>query len=140
MPRKIPKLNVDQLLSLELLHIEVIAAIEEDAFTYEQCYSWYASCVLWLCVAARLRRGVGAMQAQAGLAELMLREYHKGKLELDTEAIDMLKYGVVVMAELAKLTSLQVASESADVAEVKVNSFLKELDEQRKDHHKQSSG
>lgn len=134
------KLDPDQLRSLELLHTEVLAAVEDGTFTYEQCYSWYASCVLWMCVAARIRKNVGEMQALTVHAKTMLFNYHSGILELDSDDIDVLKSGVMCMAELAKLTPLQVASESADVAENRVNDFLKELHGERKSKHRQGSG
>ena len=97
--------------------------------------------MLWLFVGVELKHRVGEMQALATHAEGMLREYHKGKLELDTDDISMLKLGVDAMAELAKLTSLALATYCADIAERRVNKFMKELDEcKRKNQQQQSSG
>ncbi len=141
MPRKVPaKLSRDQLLSLEALHLEVIAAIEDGSFTYEQCYSWLGSCVLWLFVGVELKKHVGSMQYLTTHAERMLREDHNGKLELDNDDIDMLKLGVDAMAELARTTSLALATHCADIAEKRVNNFIKELNDRRKDQQQQGSG
>lgn len=141
MPRKVqPKLSKDQLLSLEMLHLEVVAAIEDGSFTYEQCYSWLGSCVLWLFVGVKLRKSVGVMQDAVKHAEAMLQSYHNGKLELDNDDIDLIKFWVDAMAYLAKHCTLTVASTCADIAENRVNNFIKELNDRRKDQQQQSSG
>lgn len=97
-----PKLPVDQLRDLDLVHLVNLDTIHRGEADEDTLWAVVGGVLTWSMVASRLQRGEVEMDAQVALTRRLVDHYRAcGRVEFTADDYELAKTGTVVMGLLA---------------------------------------